>query len=39
MSLLTHREPGKDGYFLLTISPKDDLDERRVQRKGHRLCH
>ncbi|MCA1817931.1 MAG: VIT and VWA domain-containing protein, partial [Acidobacteria bacterium] len=23
MSLVTHREPGRDGYFLLTISPKD----------------
>jgi Ca-activated chloride channel family protein len=27
MSLLTHREPGKDGYFLLTISPKDTWAE------------
>ncbi|MDT7540514.1 MAG: Ca-activated chloride channel [Acidobacteriota bacterium] len=27
MSLLTHREPGKDGYFLLTISPKDNWAE------------
>ncbi len=23
-TLLTHREPGKDGYFLLMLSPKDD---------------
>ncbi len=28
MTLLTHREPGKHGYFLLTISPRDDLAER-----------
>ncbi|HEX8502579.1 MAG TPA: VIT and VWA domain-containing protein [Pyrinomonadaceae bacterium] len=27
MTLLTHREPGKQGFFLLTISPKDDLAE------------
>lgn len=27
MTLLTHREPGKQGYFLLTISPKDELAE------------
>src|SRR2546421_2630423 len=27
MTLLTHREPGKQGYFLLTISPKDDVAE------------
>ncbi|MEJ7576068.1 MAG: VIT and VWA domain-containing protein [Pyrinomonadaceae bacterium] len=27
LSLLTHREPGKDGYFLLMISPKDDWSE------------
>ena len=27
LSLLTHREPGKDGYFLLTLSPKDDWAE------------
>jgi Ca-activated chloride channel family protein len=27
LSLLTHREPGKDGYFLLLISPKDDWSE------------
>ncbi len=28
LSLLTHREAGKDGYFLLLISPKDDWSER-----------
>lgn len=27
MSLITYREPGKDGYFLLTLSPKDKLTE------------
>jgi Ca-activated chloride channel family protein len=27
MTLLTHREPGRAGYFLLTISPKDELAE------------
>ena len=27
LSLLTHREPGRDGYFLLMISPKDNWAE------------
>ncbi|MDT7603958.1 MAG: Ca-activated chloride channel [Acidobacteriota bacterium] len=27
VSLLTHREPGRDGYFLLMISPKDNWAE------------
>jgi Ca-activated chloride channel family protein len=27
VTLLTHREPGKDGYYLLLISPKDELAE------------
>ena len=27
LSLITYREPGKDGYFLLTLSPKDNLSE------------
>ncbi|MDT7690562.1 MAG: Ca-activated chloride channel [Acidobacteriota bacterium] len=27
MTLLTYREPGKQGFFLLTISPKDDAAE------------
>jgi Ca-activated chloride channel family protein len=27
LSLVTHREPGKDGYFLLTVSPKDNWAE------------
>jgi Ca-activated chloride channel family protein len=25
MTLLTYREPGKDGFFLMTISPKDEM--------------
>nr|HQU86630.1 VIT and VWA domain-containing protein [Pyrinomonadaceae bacterium] len=33
MSLLTYREPGKDGYFLLQISPKDELSERELVSK------
>ncbi|HEX8852119.1 MAG TPA: VWA domain-containing protein, partial [Pyrinomonadaceae bacterium] len=33
MTLLTHREPGKQGYFLLTISPKDDLAEQEYASK------
>src|SRR5215208_1562750 len=28
MTLLTHREPGKQGFFLLTISPKDTVSEQ-----------
>jgi Ca-activated chloride channel family protein len=28
LSLLTHREPGKDGYFLLLISPKVNVGEQ-----------
>jgi Ca-activated chloride channel family protein len=28
MTLLTHREPGKQGFFLLTISPKDSVSEQ-----------
>jgi Ca-activated chloride channel family protein len=27
LTLLTHREPGKQGFFLLTISPKDAAQE------------
>ena len=27
LTLLTHREPGKQGFFLLTISPKDAVSE------------
>lgn len=28
LSLLTHREPGKDGYFLLLLSPKVNMGEQ-----------
>ena len=33
MSLVTYREPGKDGYFLLLLSPKDNISEREVVNK------
>src|SRR6185312_3406679 len=33
VSLLTHREPGKDGYFLLMISPKDDWSDQEYSAK------
>jgi Ca-activated chloride channel family protein len=33
MSLVTYREPGKDGYFMLMLSPKDDLSERELINK------
>jgi Ca-activated chloride channel family protein len=33
LTLLTHREPGKQGYFLLTISPKDELAEQEYSSK------
>ncbi len=33
MTLLTHREPGKDGYYLLMISPKDDLSDQELSAK------
>lgn len=33
MSLLTHREPGKDGYFLLMLSPRDDVSEKELVNK------
>jgi Ca-activated chloride channel family protein len=33
LSLLTHREPGKDGYFLLMLSPKDELGEQEYAAK------
>jgi len=33
ISLLTYREPGKDGYFLLMVSPKDDVAERELVNK------
>lgn len=28
LSLLTHREPGKDGYFLMLISPKSNIGDQ-----------
>jgi len=33
MSLVTYREPGKDGYFLLMLSPKDDISEKELVNK------
>lgn len=33
MSLVTYREPGKDGYFLLTLSPKDKIAENELVNK------
>lgn len=33
MSLVTYREPGRDGYFLLQLSPKDNLTERELANK------
>ena len=33
LSLLTYREPGKDGYFLLLLSPRDRLDEQEFAAK------
>lgn len=33
LSLLTYREPGKDGYFLLMLSPKDEITERELVNK------
>jgi Ca-activated chloride channel family protein len=33
LSLLTYREPGKDGYFLLQLSPKDNITERELVEK------
>jgi Ca-activated chloride channel family protein len=33
MSLLTYREAGKDGYFLLQLSPKDNISERELINK------
>ena len=33
MTLLTHRDPGKDGYFLLMLSPKDSVSERELVNK------
>lgn len=33
MSLVTYREPGKDGYFMLLLSPKDEISERELVNK------
>ena len=33
LTLLTHREPGRDGYFLLMISPKADWSEKEYTAK------
>lgn len=33
LSLLTYREPGKDGYFLLLLSPRDRLEEQEFAAK------
>lgn len=33
MSLLTYREPGKDGYFLLMLSPRDNISEKELVNK------
>lgn len=33
MSLVTFREPGKDGYFLLMLSPKNDVSDRELVNK------
>jgi hypothetical protein len=33
MSLITYREPGKDGYFLLMVSPREDVSERELVNK------
>lgn len=33
MSLVTYREPGKDGYFLLMLSPKDNVSEKELVNK------
>lgn len=33
LTLITYREPGKDGYFLLMLSPKEEISEREVVNK------
>lgn len=33
MSLITYREPGKDGYFLLMLSPKDAIADKQLVNK------
>jgi Ca-activated chloride channel homolog len=33
LTLLTYREPGKDGYFLLMLSPSDEISDRELVNK------
>ncbi|MEO6049978.1 MAG: VIT and VWA domain-containing protein, partial [Pyrinomonadaceae bacterium] len=33
ISLVTYREPGKDGYFLLMLSPKDNISDKELVNK------
>lgn len=33
LSLITYREPGKDGYFMLMLSPDDDIANDRIVEK------
>ncbi|MGI9035271.1 MAG: VIT and vWA domain-containing protein [Pyrinomonadaceae bacterium] len=33
LSLLTYREAGKDGYFLLSLAPKDNILEKQIVNK------
>ncbi len=33
MSLMTYREPGKDGYFLMMLSPKDEIGDDELANK------
>ncbi|MEO6390286.1 MAG: VIT and VWA domain-containing protein [Pyrinomonadaceae bacterium] len=33
LSVFTHREPGKDGYFLLMLSPKETISEQELAAK------
>ncbi len=33
LSLITYREPNKDGYFLLMLSPKDNISDRELVNK------
>lgn len=33
LSLVTYREPGKDGYFLFMLSPRDEVTERELVNK------
>ncbi|MCW5958603.1 MAG: VWA domain-containing protein [Pyrinomonadaceae bacterium] len=33
MSLITFREPGKDGYFLMMLSPRDSVTDREIVNK------